>query len=64
MMPAGVPVAAMGIGKAAGVNAALLAVRILALSDPQVAEQLQRARQREREKTLQKDEQVRARFGC
>src|SRR5262245_43519724 len=63
MMPPGIPVAAMGIGKAAGTNAALFAVRILALADPALAAQLQRARQQEREKTLQKDRAVRARFG-
>ncbi len=64
MMPPGIPVAAMGIGKAAGKNAALFAVRILALSDPAIAAQLQELRQQERTATLQKDQQVRARFGC
>jgi phosphoribosylaminoimidazole carboxylase PurE protein len=64
MMPPGIPVAAMGIGKAAGKNAALFAVRILALSDPLVAQQLERTRASEREKTLAKDREVRARFGC
>ena len=64
MMPPGIPVAAMGIGKAAGKNAALFAVRILALSDPQVAQQLERLRLQERDKTLAKDKEVRARFGC
>ena len=33
-MPAGVPVATVALGKAGAVNAALLAVQILALSDP------------------------------
>jgi 5-(carboxyamino)imidazole ribonucleotide mutase len=37
-MPAGVPVATVGIGNAA--NAALLAARILALSDPQLGARL------------------------
>ena len=64
MMPPGIPVAAMGIGKAAGKNAALFAVRILALSDPQIAQKLDRLRQQERDKTLAKDKEVRARFGC
>ncbi|MGE3175044.1 MAG: 5-(carboxyamino)imidazole ribonucleotide mutase [Planctomycetota bacterium] len=64
MMPPGIPVAATGIGKAAGTNAALFAVRILALSDPAIAKKLEGARQKEREKTLQKDRDVRARFGC
>jgi len=37
-MPAGVPVATMAIGNST--NAALLAVRILALNDPALAEKL------------------------
>jgi len=36
-MPGGVPVGTLGIGKAGAVNAALLAGRILARSDPSVA---------------------------
>ncbi len=36
-MPGGVPVATMAIGKAGAKNAAVLAARILALSDPQLA---------------------------
>jgi phosphoribosylaminoimidazole carboxylase PurE protein len=63
LMPPGVPVAAMGIGKAAAKNAALLALRILALADPRLAERLERQRAQERERTLQKDREVRARFG-
>jgi len=38
-MPAGVPVATVGVGNAT--NAALLAIRILALADPALAERLQ-----------------------
>lgn len=64
MMPPGVPVAATGIGKAAAKNAALFAVRILALSDPAIADKVDASRQAEREKTLAKDREVRARFGC
>ncbi len=64
MMPPGIPVAAMGIGKAAAKNAALFAVRILALADPVIAQKLEAARDVEREKTRQKDRDVRARFGC
>jgi len=40
MMPAGVPVASMGIGKAGASNAAVLAIQILARSDPALAERL------------------------
>ncbi len=39
-MPAGVPVATMGIGKSGVRNAAVLAAEILALSDPKIEEKL------------------------
>lgn len=64
MMPPGIPVAATGIGQAAAKNAALFAVRILALSDASIADKLEGLRAGEREKTLAKDREVRARFGC
>jgi 5-(carboxyamino)imidazole ribonucleotide mutase len=41
-MPGGVPVGTLGIGKAGAVNAALLAARMLALFDPDVAAALER----------------------
>ncbi len=44
-MPAGVPVGTLAIGRAGAVNAALLAGAILALSDPALAERLDRFRQ-------------------
>lgn len=40
-MPGGVPVAAMAVGKAGAKNAALLAVRIMALEDGDLREKLQ-----------------------
>src|SRR5512136_3310741 len=40
MMPAGVPVATMGIGKAGATNAAILAVQILARSDATLVQRL------------------------
>jgi phosphoribosylaminoimidazole carboxylase PurE protein len=40
MMPAGVPVATMAIGKAGASNAAVLAAQILARSDPDLARRL------------------------
>lgn len=40
MMPAGVPVATMGIGRAGATNAAVLAAQILARSDPALAARL------------------------
>jgi 5-(carboxyamino)imidazole ribonucleotide mutase len=40
-MPGGVPVASMGIGSAGAKNAALMAVRILSLSDTELNDKLQ-----------------------
>jgi phosphoribosylaminoimidazole carboxylase PurE protein len=51
-MPPGVPVAAMAIGKAGAKNAALLAVRILALSDPGLHEKYLGYREAQRQKVL------------
>lgn len=45
-MPAGVPVATMGVGRSGAKNAALLAARILALTDPDVARRLDAYRER------------------
>jgi phosphoribosylaminoimidazole carboxylase PurE protein len=39
-MPKGIPVACMGIGKSGASNAALLAIQILALTDPDLEEKL------------------------
>jgi phosphoribosylaminoimidazole carboxylase PurE protein len=39
-MPAGIPVATMALGKAGAVNAALLAVQILALARPDLQRKL------------------------
>ena len=39
-MPPGVPVSTMGVGKSGAVNAAILAVEILALSDAQLTQKL------------------------
>jgi len=43
-MPAGIPVGTLAIGKAGATNASLLAAAILAASDPELAERLQRFR--------------------
>lgn len=53
-MPRGVPVATVAIGRTGAVNAALLAGRILALSDPEIADAVNRDReQRAREQLSQ-----------
>ena len=64
MMPPGVPVGTLGIGKAGARNAALLAARILALGDDRIAARLAEFREAQRRKVLAKDEEVRQRFGC
>ena len=46
-MPAGVPVATMGIGKAGARNAAVLAAEILALSDESIADKLRQFKKQE-----------------
>jgi len=64
MMPPGVPVGTVGIGKAGAKNAALFAARILALSDPALAERLEARVESERKKVLGKDAEVRKQYGC
>lgn len=59
MMPAGVPVATMGIGKAGANNAAILAIQILARSDPELAKSLHAYKKRLAEKVEQKDQALR-----
>ncbi|MBI4275389.1 MAG: 5-(carboxyamino)imidazole ribonucleotide mutase [Rhizobiales bacterium] len=46
-MPAGVPVGTLAIGKPGAINAALLAVSVLALSDPALAKRLDVYRKRQ-----------------
>ena len=57
-MPSGIPVATVAIDGA--VNAALLAVQILAVEDPDLAEKLQDKRRAGAEKTLAANAQVEA----
>lgn len=45
-MPKGVPVATVSVGKAGAINAAVLAVEILALNDPALHERLEQFRSR------------------
>jgi phosphoribosylamine--glycine ligase len=51
-MPPGVPVAAMAIGKPGAKNAALFAIRILSLSDQDLAMKLDEFHQKQRDKIL------------
>ena len=59
-MPSGIPVATVAIDGA--VNAALLAVQILAVSDPALAAALDARRAADTRKTLEKDQAVAQRF--
>ena len=52
-MPPGVPVAAVAIGKPGAQNAALLALRILALEDSIIAKKLEDYKQKQRQKILE-----------
>lgn len=59
-MPAGIPVATVAIDGA--VNAALLSMEILALSDDSLAQKLNAARREEATKVLEKDAALAAKF--
>ncbi len=59
-MPSGMPVATVAIDGA--VNAALLAVQILAVSDPALAQKLDAYRQEASAKVLAKDEKIAAEY--
>ena len=56
MMPSGIPVATVAIDGAK--NAAILAVEILALSEPELAEKLEQTRRKETEQVLARDREV------
>ena len=57
-MPGGIPVATTAIGKSGCVNAALLAVSILALSDKTLAEKLKRYRKDMADSVIKADEEI------
>jgi 5-(carboxyamino)imidazole ribonucleotide mutase len=53
-MPGGIPVATFAVGEAGATNAALFAVAMLALNDPELADKLAEFRVRQTEKVLAK----------
>jgi phosphoribosylaminoimidazole carboxylase PurE protein len=57
-MPPGMPVGTMAIGKPGAKNAAVFAVQILALSNPELAKKLTDFRKEQAEKVLQKDAEL------
>ncbi len=59
-MPAGIPVATVAIDGAE--NAALLAIQILAVEDKDLALKLQQARDQKKEKILEKDKEINAKY--
>ena len=62
-MPAGIPVATVAIGKAGAINAAILAVQMLSLSDPQLAERLAAHRREQAEKVDRANDRLREQRG-
>ena len=59
-MPAGIPVATVAIDGAE--NAALLAIQILAVTDKELAEKLQSARDDKKAKILEKDKEINQKY--
>ncbi len=57
-MPGGIAVATVGIGSGGAMNAGLLAVQILALSDPELAVKFDKFRADQREKVAKADSDV------
>jgi phosphoribosylaminoimidazole carboxylase PurE protein len=58
MMPAGVPVATMGIGKSGASNAAVLAIQILARSDAELARRLKEYKKQLADKVEERDREL------
>jgi phosphoribosylaminoimidazole carboxylase PurE protein len=59
-MPKGIPVASMGTGKTGASNAAILAVEILALKNPELAERLLHDREKQAAKVAADSEKLKA----
>jgi len=57
-MPPGIPVATVTVGKAGGVNAAVLAAQMLALKYPKIEERLKAYRQKMKEKIVKANEEL------
>jgi 5-(carboxyamino)imidazole ribonucleotide mutase len=60
MMPGGIPVATVAVGKAGAKNAAYLASQIMALSDPDLAQRIRAEREANAEGVVAKDTQLQA----
>lgn len=62
-MPSGIPVPTMGIGKSGAVNAAILAIQILSVSDPKLRQKLSVYKRKLADEVAKKDAAVRMEFG-
>jgi len=62
MMPPGIPVATMGIGKMGATNAAILAAQILARSDGEVAQKLRDYKKELAERVEERDRELKKRL--
>lgn len=62
-MPGGIAVATVGVGAGGAQNAALLAVQILALADPGLAQKLVAFRQKQRDKVAKADAELQKELG-
>jgi 5-(carboxyamino)imidazole ribonucleotide mutase len=60
MMPGGIPVATVAVGKPGATNAAWLAAQIMALSDPELATRIGKERQSSAEGVVAKDGKLQA----
>jgi 5-(carboxyamino)imidazole ribonucleotide mutase len=61
-MPGGVPVATVGAGRGGPINAALLAIRILGVADPDYAQKMDDFRASQHDRVLEKDAALQARL--
>lgn len=62
-MPGGIPVATVAIGKAGAKNAGYLAVQIMGVSDPALADKLRAERKANAEKILKRNDEVQKELG-
>jgi 5-(carboxyamino)imidazole ribonucleotide mutase len=61
-MPGGVPVGTVGVGRGGPINAALLALRILGVSDASVGKALDEFRSTQHDRVLQKDQDLQSKL--
>jgi 5-(carboxyamino)imidazole ribonucleotide mutase len=62
-MPAGIPVATLGIGKSGAINAALRAVQIISTSEPKLRQKFVQYKKKLEDEVVKKDKAVRTELG-